>query len=319
MTSNSTRRTSWLCMAAALAVSGCAASPANTAPEDVPSAQPTGKSVVKVPSGEGLCSFEVRDLPLERVIQYIRRASGQEIPIDSSVAGNRVSLKVESLQWRIALEELAHRAGGRVLDGPDGPGVVPASTEQLETRRLEALPPAGRPWIPTESGPGIVTVDLADLTVEEVVERISEVTETTIIVSPGLDGRAVRTRMQKVPWQQAMLTLAVEVNGTVRELTPRVLRLEKRPPGYLLRLERLLRRCWENGWDCRAAAEKKDWLLMAARKRQLREQVEELESALLQLPPAQRTGPSGDRLYTMVRRPLDHLRKEFRDLLQGEQ
>ena len=130
-------------MLGALALAACAAGPGEDAGPPAATAEPEAQEpappveVVAPPApretaapepfppaslAEGLCTFDVREVPLDRTLRYVRDASGLAIPVAEALKDARVTLAVKKLPWRVALDEVdmahpLHRLPeGRLVD-----------------------------------------------------------------------------------------------------------------------------------------------------------------------------------------------------------
>ncbi|HEU4394947.1 MAG TPA: hypothetical protein VFS92_05220, partial [Planctomycetota bacterium] len=150
--------------AAALLLAGTAiaqdAPPAPAAP-----AEAEGATVAS-----GTCTFDVRDQPLDRVLKYVRDASGQNVVVAPEAMNERVTLAVRGMGWRATLDEVARRVGCTVEDmgeylRVEKPPRVSFSFEQAEIskviRTIAALAGANIVADPDDVK-GLVTVNLID-------------------------------------------------------------------------------------------------------------------------------------------------------------
>jgi type II secretory pathway component GspD/PulD (secretin) len=119
----------------------------------------------------GTCTFDVIDQPIDKVLEYVRRASGTNIVVAQEAMNDRVTLQVRSMNWRSALEEIARRSGCTVEEMADylrveKPPRVSFSFEQADIskviRTIAALASANIVADPDDVK-GIVTVNLIDV------------------------------------------------------------------------------------------------------------------------------------------------------------
>ena len=47
----------------------------------------------------GTCTFDVIDQPIDKVLEYVRRASGTNIVVAQEAMNDRVTLQVRSMNW----------------------------------------------------------------------------------------------------------------------------------------------------------------------------------------------------------------------------
>ncbi len=250
-------------------------------------------------SGERL-EFDVRDVPFDRVLdQYVRKAATREILVPPEVRDRPVTLRVRNFPWKSALEELALRIDCGVREDGGVLRIVMWSPEELEERRVVA-PPWPWQWAPRSAGPGTVTVDIRDQPLDAALNPVRAASEATIIVSRELyeAGCRLTVRFLDVPWQQALLTIAGQVDGIVREIRDGVLRVEASQPHPRIVLSRAFWSCDREGQRYRGAQKSGDSAGMADAGRAYRAAAAELDRAVREFPDWARTGGVEDAAFS---------------------
>ena len=297
--------------AKALSPAAAAAGPAEIAPE---AAEPAG----------GVCNFDVHEYPIDRVLDYVRRASGLAISVSPELLDERITLKVRNFPWRALLDHLAlWLTDSFVEESPEGPRLIRGTPEALMERwwRLNWPPPGmswRAPWRATASGTGTVTFDCQDRPIDPALESIRRVAEVNIIVAPEMMEERVTMKATRLPWQEALQVLVEGVGGVVIEYGPDFLRVQKWPPGPVDPLSALLRECRERGEAFRRAEAARDIPRMASAQRAFRWRAALLERGIREIPEAYRTRDSLARWPAEVEEPRARLLREFGDLLEGK-
>jgi type II secretory pathway component GspD/PulD (secretin) len=141
----------------------------------------------------GTCTFDVIDQPIDKVLEYVRRASGTNIVVAQEAMNDRVTLAVRSMGWRSALEEIARRAGCTVEEMADylrveKPPRVSFSFEQADIskviRTIAALSSANIVADPDDVK-GVVTVNLIDIPWKKALSSIVGSKGYQVVEDPG--------------------------------------------------------------------------------------------------------------------------------------
>ncbi len=141
----------------------------------------------------GTCTFDVQDQPIDRVLDYVRRAAATNIVVAQEALNERVTLAVRNMGWRSALEEIARRSSCTVEDMVDylrveKPPRVSFSFEQAEIskviRTIAALSGANIVADP-EDVRGMVTVNLIDVPWRKALTSIVGSKGYQVVEEPG--------------------------------------------------------------------------------------------------------------------------------------
>jgi type IV pilus assembly protein PilQ len=141
----------------------------------------------------GTCTFDVQDQPIDRVLDYVRRAAATNIVVAQEALNERVTLAVRNMGWRSALEEIARRCSCTVEDMADylrveKPPRVSFSFEQAEIskviRTIAALSGANIVADP-EDVRGMVTVNLIDVPWKKALTSIVGSKGYQVVEEPG--------------------------------------------------------------------------------------------------------------------------------------
>ena len=208
--------------AAALAGSLMLAGPL-FAQETAPAAAGGDKPAAAAPAS-GTCTFDVIDQPIDKVLDYVRRAAGTNIVVAQEALNERVTLAVRNMGWRSALEEIARRSSCTVEDMGDylrveKPPRVSFSFEQADVskviRTIAALSGANIVADPDDVK-GMVTVNLIDVPWRKALTSI------------------VGTKGYQVVEESGSILRVVSANKLKAELETRVWRLRflRPPPEY---------------------------------------------------------------------------------------
>lgn len=166
-------------------------------------------------------SLSVLDADLRGVLETISRVAGHPVIPLPDVEG-KVTLELQEVPWRRALDLVADAAGLRVTERP---GVV------LISRRPLPLPVAS-PWRPTDDGPRLdVTAANADLA--ELLDEVGRRAGHNVLVTPGVN-TAVSLELRGAPWQ-VVVALAAGAAGCEVEERPGGILLVARPARFVVR------------------------------------------------------------------------------------
>ena len=162
----------------------------------MPSAQ------AQVPSREARVTLNVAERELEAVVDHLRERSGANIvimdPDEAGLAGKPISLQLQAVHWRTALELAAEKAGAVVQERKDGILLV-------------VMPP-------------LVQLEARDMSIVEVIELIAKAGEANVVVGEDVTG-TMSVRLNGVPWRDALEVVAKTRGYTVVEERGGVLRV----------------------------------------------------------------------------------------------
>ena len=160
--------------AAALAALLCMAGP--LAAQD---AAPVGEAAAATGGPtSGTCTFDVRDRSIKDVIEiYIRKASNTNIVVASEAEKETVTLKVEKMAWRDALELIARR--------------TKCTVEVVGNYLSVEKPPR-------------VTWSFEQAEISKVIRTIAAVSGANIVTNPDEIKGMVTVNLRDVPWKRAL-------------------------------------------------------------------------------------------------------------------
>jgi type IV pilus assembly protein PilQ len=152
-----------------------------------------GAKADAVAPASGTCTFDVIDQPIDKVLDYVRRAAATNIVVAQEALNERVTLQVRNMGWRSALEEIARRSGCTVEEMTDylrveKPPRVSFSFEQADIskviRTIAALSGANIVADPDDVK-GMVTVNLIDVPWKKALTSIVGSKGYRIVDEPG--------------------------------------------------------------------------------------------------------------------------------------
>jgi type II secretory pathway component GspD/PulD (secretin) len=218
---------------------------------------------------------------------------------------------------RAVLEEVALRVDCGVVEEGDVLRVVRLSPEELEVRRMRPIPPA---WMPREAGPGTVTCEFQDQLLETVLEPVRRASGENIIVAYDLAASEPRLslRLTEVPWQQALLEIAGEIDSVVWVIGSEYLRIDRAGPGPRRAVSRKFRECAWAGGRFRDAEKAGDAAGMAEAKRYFLSRAVPLEREVREFPGDPRYGAGSWDPFTPHNLQVNYrkLRSDFRDIFE---
>src|SRR5262249_19656967 len=133
-----------------------------------------------------------------------------------------------------ALGEAQDRIGGRGETGMAGNrigriGIVAVAALALASARAPAqVVGEGRPTAGQIDVSAMITLDVNDRPLEDVLDHIRTKVGVTIITTPGTEGR-VTVKLRDVPWADALQLVAENAGCIVTQESPRLWRVEKPP------------------------------------------------------------------------------------------
>lgn len=152
----------------------------------------------------GTCTFDVREQPIGRVLEYVRRASHGNVVVAPEAEKETVTLKVTDMPWRSALDEIARRTGCTIEEYPD-------------LLRVEKPP---RVSFSFEGAP-----------IDKVIRTIAALSGANIVADPDDVKGSVTVNLIDVPWRDALTAIVGSKGFTVVEEKGRILRVVS--PGKL--------------------------------------------------------------------------------------
>ncbi len=149
-------------------------------------------------------TLRLRDRLLRDIVKSIRRKSGVNIIIDESI-DDRVTVDLEDVEWRQALEIVAEAAGCVV---------VQAASNVLKVEK-----------------PPRVYFAFENADVQKVIDTIAKISGANIVVSPDVQG-TITLRLRNIQWRDALEATAKTLGYAVVEEDRGILRIV---PRYQLR------------------------------------------------------------------------------------
>ncbi len=186
--------------------------------QDPAKAEGAAKAEAAAPAS-GTCTFDVIDQPIEKVLEYVRRASGTNIVVAQEAMNDRVTLAVRSMGWRSALEEIAKRSGCTV-------------EEMADYLRVEKPPR--------------VSFSFEQADISKVIRTIAALASANIVADPDDVKGIVTVNLIDVPWKKALASIVgskgyqvVEDNGGIlRVVSANKLKAEVETAVYQLKFLR---------------------------------------------------------------------------------
>lgn len=187
-------------------------------------------SSAQAPSLDARVNLNVADKPLEDVVAFLRERSGANIvvidpkvldpKIDTPISKDKISIELNDVPWREALEIVAEKVKGVVETRTGGVLVV------TKPRRLELFEYHEQP-------------------VELVIGDIAKISGANIVISPLVRG-TISVRFNGVPWRDALDVVAKtmgavvveEGHGVLRVVDPKTLQDQLITKSYQLRFLR---------------------------------------------------------------------------------
>ncbi len=184
----------------------------------------------QAPSLDARVNLNVADKPLEDVVAFLRERSGANIvvidpkvldpKIDTPISTEKISIELNDVPWRDALEIVAEKVKGVVEQRTGGVLVV------TKPRRLELFEYHEQP-------------------VELVIGDIAKISGANIVISPLVKG-TISVRFNGVPWRDALDVVAKtlgavvveEGHGVLRVVDPKTLQEQLITKSYQLRFLR---------------------------------------------------------------------------------
>jgi type IV pilus assembly protein PilQ len=187
-------------------------------------------AAAQAPNLDARVNLNVADKPLEDVVSFLRERSGANIvvidpkvldeKIDTPISKEKISIELNDVPWRDALEIVAEKVKGVVEQRTGGVLVV------TKPRRLELFEYHEQP-------------------VELVIGDIAKISGANIVISPLVKG-TISVRFNGVPWRDALDVVAKtmgavvveEGHGVLRVVDPKTLQDQLITRSYQLRFLR---------------------------------------------------------------------------------
>lgn len=187
-------------------------------------------AAAQAPSLDARVNLNVADKPLEDVVAFLRERSGANIvvidpvvvdpKVDTPISKEKISIELNDVPWRDALELVAEKTKGVVETRTGGVLVI------TKPRRLELY-------------------EFRDAPVEQVIGDIAKVSGANIVISPLVKG-TISVRFNGVPWRDALDVVAKtlgaavveEAHGVLRVVDPKTLQDQLITKSYQLRFLR---------------------------------------------------------------------------------
>ncbi len=134
-------------------------------------------------------TIDVKDQPLKDVVRHLASASGINIILGNGI-DERVSVTLNKVPWRVALEIVAEKAG--------------CSLVEKSANVIQVVQPQP------------VTFDFSSEDIKVVIDAIAKVSGASIVVAPEVEGK-VHLRLTNVPWRAALDTVAKTLGYVVVE------------------------------------------------------------------------------------------------------
>jgi type IV pilus assembly protein PilQ len=141
---------------------------------------PTAKAGEAAAPASGTCTFDVIDQPIDKVLDYVRRAAATNIVVAQEALNERVTLQVRSMGWRSALEEVARRSGCTV-------------EEMADYLRVEKPPR--------------VSFSFEQADISKVIRTIAALSGANIVADPDDVKGMVTVNLTDVPWKKALTSI----------------------------------------------------------------------------------------------------------------
>lgn len=195
---------SWMA-AAALAALLLAAGPVLAQDAPPPAAAPAQAGAEKAPEAvapaSGTCTFDVREQPIDKVLDFVRTASGTNIVVAAEAMSEKVTLKVKNMGWRSALDEIALRAS--------------CTVEDMGDRLRVEKPPR-------------VSFSFEQAPIEKVIRTIAALSGANIVADPDDVKGMVTVNLIDVPWRKALSSIVGTKGYQVVEEPGPILRVVSR-------------------------------------------------------------------------------------------
>jgi type IV pilus assembly protein PilQ len=138
--------------------------------------------------------------PLSEIILHVRQALGINLTADKELEQEPVKLMLVGVPWRKALDEVAERVGGQVV--------------QVASN-----------WLKIEPMPK-VTIKMQEADITLVLDQLATLSGANIVIAPDVTGK-VSINLRNVPWRTAFDTIIKTLGYVVVEEDYNILRVVK--------------------------------------------------------------------------------------------
>ncbi|MBI4586786.1 MAG: hypothetical protein HY717_22455 [Planctomycetes bacterium] len=189
------QRTLKIALAAFLAC-GCAALPRREGgSKDEEKAVKSAESFAPS-TASGFIDLDFQDRDLHEVLEMIGRKTGVKLGADPEIR-EKVTLRLEKIPWRDALAILARQVRCQVIE---------------ESDRLFRL-----------TRPLLISMEFQDADLKDVLRLIAKEAGANIVIPGDLQGK-VSLRLEKVPWKEALDTVAKTAGCILVYQSPKTIR-----------------------------------------------------------------------------------------------
>ncbi len=138
--------------------------------------------------------------PLSEILEHVRRDLGINLTASPELEGEKVKLMLVGVPWRKALEAVAERVGGQIV--------------QVSSN-----------WLNIEPMPK-VTIKMQDADLALVLDQLATLSGANIVIAPDVKGK-VSINLRNVPWRTAFDTIIKTLGYVVVEEDYNILRVVK--------------------------------------------------------------------------------------------
>ncbi len=149
-------------------------------------------------SKTGSVTFDVEGQTLKNIVEYIQERTNVNIVLKSEAEEVKVSIKIQDLPWRDALDVVVEKAGC-----------------QLEERNAKLI---------VIDRPTPVTFDFDNADLRVVINTVADLSGANIVVGPEVQG-SISVSLRDVPWRVALDTIVRTLGYTVVEEQRGILRI----------------------------------------------------------------------------------------------
>ena len=142
-----------------------------------PPAKPQSDVSTQTPGSKStLLTLKLKDRPLKDVVESIRRKVGVNIIMSKDIE-ETVTIELDEVEWRVALDLVAERAGCVVVQ---------------KARQLFTVEKPPQVFFSFENTP-----------IQTVIDTIAKVAGANIVISPEVQG-SITLRLRNIPWRDAL-------------------------------------------------------------------------------------------------------------------
>lgn len=144
-------------------------------------------------------TVKFKDAPLKEVLHFFEKAAGVPIEADPGITA-WVMCDFYAVPWDEALQLILRLNGLEMVQ----------SGKTLNIRKSAPGAPIGKPAFNKTYTGGPMDFDFKNANLSSILKFMSEISQTDIVLDPGIDG-AISCRMNQMPWDEA-LDLMLRVN-----------------------------------------------------------------------------------------------------------